>query len=47
MIDAYGNAKENLPFCKSDSLVCSNVGESFQNPVEFCNAMGYKVKVSK
>ena len=42
------NAAENLPFCRKDSLICSQVSEVSENdPLKFCKLMGFKVEPYK
>jgi hypothetical protein len=42
-LDPYEGEKENLPFCRKDSLICSKVTEVISSSKEFCQKMGFKV----
>ena len=41
--DPYLNAAETVPFCRSDSLICSRIDEQARNGTEFCQLIGLPV----
>ena len=46
MLDPYIEAKETLPFCREDSMVCSPFKEVVASGREFCERMAFKVEAS-
>ena len=42
-VDPYIDATEQVPFCQSDSMVCSPVAAVVNTPEAFCKMMGFNM----
>lgn len=43
-IDPYLDKNKNVPFCRDESLVCTQVAETFESSRQFCEFMGFQVR---
>lgn len=43
LIDPYVEQNERIPFCSSDSMICSPVNVVFKEANEFCSYLGFNV----